>query len=76
MYNELEIEMKISTDNYCDIEFETPTDLSKENLKIIRQITPKKGTCVLFDGSIYHTQSNPITSQLRVNMNVNVILKD
>jgi hypothetical protein len=56
--------------------FETPTDLSKEDLKIIRRITPKKGTCVLFDGSIYHTQSNPITSQLRVNMNVNVILED
>ena len=45
------------------------------DLEIIKRVTPKKGTAVLFDGKIYHTQSNPITSASRINMNVNVFLK-
>lgn len=55
--------------------FETPTDLENEEYKITRRVTPKKGRCVLFDGSMYHTQSNPIKNSVRMNMNINVVLK-
>lgn len=48
---------------------------NKKDLNIIKRITPKKGTCVLFNGEIYHTQSNPITSISRLNININVFLK-
>ena len=63
--------------NDCDgdtIFFENPTVGNQNPLKITYRVSPKKGTCVLFDGSIYHTSSNPINSPMRVNLNANVIL--
>jgi len=54
--------------------FETPNSVFDDELVIAHRITPKKGKCVLFNGSIFHTQSNPINSQIRLNLNVNVIL--
>jgi hypothetical protein len=55
--------------------FENSEIRVKEDLKISHRITPKKGSCVLFDGSIYHTQANPIKSSVRLNINADVRLK-
>lgn len=55
--------------------FENSKNWMEEDLKIYRRITPKKGSCVLFDGSIYHTQSNPIKSAVRLNINADVNLR-
>ena len=54
--------------------FENLVEGNQTPLKITYRISPKKGTCVLFDGSIYHTQSNPMNSPTRINLNANVIL--
>jgi hypothetical protein len=54
--------------------FETNTDPYDSNLKIAHRVTPKKGKCILFDGTIYHTQSNPIKNSVRINLNVDVKL--
>jgi hypothetical protein len=54
--------------------FENSEKWSEEDLKIYHRITPKKGSCVLFDGSLYHTQSNPIRSSVRLNINADVKL--
>jgi hypothetical protein len=56
--------------------FETPTDMYNEELVVTNRVTPKKGRCVLFDGSLYHTQSNPIYTPARLNININVVLND
>ena len=45
---------------------------SEENFKIIKEIEPKKGRLVLFDGSKYHSASHPIKSKKRVIINYNV----
>jgi len=55
--------------------FENSENYIEKDLKIYRRITPKKGLCVLFDGSIYHTQSNPIRSSVRLNINADVKLR-
>ena len=55
--------------------FKTPTNLFEDRLEIVHRITPKKGKCVLFNGLIYHTQSNPIETPFRINLNANVIAK-
>ena len=63
--------------NDCDgdtIFFENPITGDQNPLKISYRISPKKGSCVLFDGSIYHTSSNPINFPTRINLNANVIL--
>ena len=56
--------------------FEKPNDMYNEDLIITHRVTPQKGRCVLFDGSIYHTQSNPIHTPARFNININVVLND
>jgi hypothetical protein len=56
--------------------FEEPKDMYNEDLIITQRITPKKGRCVLFDGSLYHTQSSPINTPARINININVVLND
>jgi hypothetical protein len=53
--------------------FQNPANNEKE-LLITYRSTPKKGKCILFDGSIWHTQSNPMTSPTRINLNANVSL--
>jgi hypothetical protein len=55
--------------------FEKPDDPFKDQLKIAHRVTPKKGRCVLFDGSIYHTQAHPINTRVRLNLNVNIVEK-
>ena len=54
--------------------FDKSINLQSNDLKINHRITPEKGKCVLFDGSIYHTQSNPINSSIRMNINIDAIL--
>lgn len=54
--------------------FDKEIDLNEPQLKINRRITPEKGKCVLFDGAIYHTQSNPIKNATRLNINIDVKL--
>lgn len=53
--------------------FKTPTDMYNEELVITQRVEHKKGRCVLFDGSLYHTQSNPIHTPIRLNLNINFI---
>lgn len=40
-------------------------------VKEILRVSPKKGRMVLFDGSIYHASSNPISSSYRTSINFN-----
>lgn len=56
--------------------FKTSDTSHNTNFEILTRIRPKKGSCVLFDGSIFHTQSNPIVSPIRLNLNINVTLKN
>lgn len=44
-----------------------------ENYTIKERIKPKKGSCVVFDGSLYHSSSQP-TSAVRATININVII--
>lgn len=40
------------------------------------KVTPKAGSAVLFDGSYFHSASNPINNNKRLAINFNFILKD
>jgi hypothetical protein len=48
-----------------------PTYFYSEDGKITHRIDPKKGTAVIFDGSIMHAGSNPVNSPLRFAFNIN-----
>jgi hypothetical protein len=41
--------------------------------KEIFRVTPKKGTIVFFDGSIYHASTNPMKHDIRVTVNYNFL---
>jgi len=43
-----------------------------KNLKIINEITPKKGRMVIFDGSTYHSSTPPQTNDYRCVINFNL----
>jgi hypothetical protein len=45
---------------------------NKENLKLFKEIEPKKGRLILFDGQRYHSASHPNNSKKRIVMNYNV----
>ena len=48
------------------------TKLPVEIKNIIKEITPKKGKCVLFNGKHYHASSNPVEgNRCIINFNVN-----
>jgi hypothetical protein len=57
----------ITTD---DMDVQTMNGL--DNKSIIKEITPKKGKCVLFNGKHYHASGNPIEgNRCIINFNVN-----
>ena len=43
------------------------------NLTKIKEIEPKKGRLILFDGSKYHSASHPVDSKKRIIMNYNLL---
>lgn len=43
-------------------------------LNIKARVSPKKGRLLAFDGLLYHSSSNPIAYDTRLNMNINIIL--
>lgn len=45
-----------------------------DNYTIKQQVTPKKGRCVIFDGSLYHSSSRP-TNNKRCILNINFTTK-
>lgn len=45
----------------------------KENLKLIKSISPKKGRLVLFNGNRYHSSSHPIKCDKRIIVNYNIV---
>ena len=49
--------------------FNKTKDQGHDNVQIVKQVTPKKGTCVIFDSNQYHASSNPIISERRVVVN-------
>lgn len=48
-----------------------PTYFYSDEGRITHRIEPKKGTAILFDGSIMHAGSNPVNSQYRFAFNIN-----
>ena len=48
-----------------------PTYFYSESGDIIEKIEPKKGTAVIFDGSIMHAGSNPVNFPFRFAFNIN-----
>ena len=45
---------------------------NKDNLKIVKTITPKKGRFILMDGKRYHSSSHPTNTKKRIIINYNV----
>jgi hypothetical protein len=43
---------------------------------VIEKVTPKKGRFFLFDGSLYHSATAPITHQIRLVFNYNIVLQE
>lgn len=52
-----------------------PTYFYSDEGHISHVIHPKKGTAVIFDGSILHAGSNPVNSQYRFALNINFTRK-
>jgi len=50
-----------------------PTYFYDDDLNIIEEIHPRKGTAVIFDGDILHAGSNPITTPFRFAININFL---
>jgi len=44
-----------------------------EKLTIKRRITPKKNRMVIFDGNYLHASTNPVNSEKRVVLNINIL---
>lgn len=49
----------------------TPDKLDRNNLAVVKQVSPKKGRVLLFDGRIYHSSSRP-TSGSRCIINFDI----
>jgi len=49
-----------------------PTIFYDENLKVVNEVSPKKGRMVVFDGSIYHSSSPPQINSHRCVINFNL----
>jgi hypothetical protein len=50
-----------------------PTYFYDDDLNVIEEIHPRKGTAVIFDGDILHAGSNPITTPFRFAININFL---
>jgi hypothetical protein len=48
---------------------------AKENGNEILRVSPKKGSIVFFDGSIYHASSNPVEHNIRMTISFNFLGK-
>ena len=46
---------------------------TKEQARVRKRVTPKKGKAVIFKGDIFHASSNPIVNNKRIVLNVNFI---
>ena len=49
-----------------------PTVFYDENLKVVNEISPKKGRIIVFDGSVYHSSSSPQSNSHRCVINFNL----
>lgn len=47
-----------------------PTFFYDDNFNIIEMVNPQKGTAVIFDGSIYHSGTNPYENPYRFALNI------
>jgi len=56
---------------YYVIDSDGPTFFYDNNGKIRETVTPKKGTAVVFDGSILHSSSSPVECDRRIVVNYN-----
>jgi len=52
------------------------TFLFDDDGKTFARISPKKGRCLVFDGNILHASSNPIESEVRLIMNIDLAHED
>ena len=52
--------------------FDYEKNIVPKKLTINQKISPKKNRVLIFDGDIFHTSSNPILSEKRIVMNINV----
>lgn len=50
-----------------------PTYFYDNNLNLIKEISPKKGLAVIFNGDILHAGSNPIINPFRFAININFL---
>ena len=61
---------------YYVIDSDGPTYFYDNNNNIIKQVEPKQGTAVIFDGLTLHSSSSPVTSDRRIVVNYNFNLPD
>ena len=61
---------------YYVIDSDGPTYFYDNNNNIIKQVEPKQGTAVIFDGLTLHSSSSPVTSDRRIVINYNFNLPD
>ena len=54
------------------MKFFSPGEYTEE----IKQVEPKQGTAVIFDGLTLHSSSSPVTSDRRIVINYNFNLPD
>ena len=45
------------------------TDFFNDDFKVIKKVTPKKGTGLFFNSNIWHSASNPIQASERIIIN-------
>jgi hypothetical protein len=50
--------------------FDATAPKSSDELKIVKTVTPKKGSAVVFDSNIFHASSSPIVTDKRVVLNI------
>jgi hypothetical protein len=50
-----------------------PTYFYDDDLNVVKEVDPKKGTAVVFDGDILHAGSNPVLNPFRFAININFL---
>jgi hypothetical protein len=51
----------------------TQNGLPPAKFTLNKRITPKANSCVIFRDNVYHASSNPIKSNKRINININLV---
>jgi len=51
-----------------------PTKIYNDQRRVIKEVKPKKGRVLIFDGNYYHSSSGPVKSARRIAINFNFLM--